>query len=780
MSNVQLPNLPGFVPNKHRAAPKGQTLKFNAEGDPSISTGGPGGDEPMFFGAGKKEWDGDVTRSKAREAAARAAEINAVVSGASELSAWHVLTLRAYWKEELATGNFPHRIRELLLLYYTDDNTLEVREKVTANAGLPQGTFVKKHKVPKGKDGFITDRDLVPGRSISVYGRQFNILGCVDDLTRTHLSGLGIDVSVDLAAPPSPEAVAASRYQGGGNTAANREFKDYNETMLGGNGIAARKLGAFLDFGSVPPLKFQAVWQDDRMYGDLNRYTVSFFLEDRTFKIYDDVHGNDGKGPFTTALKRQKIPKQYKVDPASIGHQDSAFYDVLDLYVGNTLAVHGKELLLVDAVPATRQFYAEQASKSPAFREQPPPIPLAADGGADARPTQEPVPYLGGVVTFGSEESSLQSCLSLHPTKPKQDPEKVKSNQAASLKFSADLVSVKPEDFGRKFVVSFFLFDDTVCVFEEGRKNSGIVPGKFLRRQRLKNAAGEYFSTKDFFVGAQIRINEFDFVLDGLDAFSLNYAIHHPELFAWANLENIIAEIRARVRPDTQVGREAAGPAGAAGRPITVGSARPDARVNQDDLEAFFGSFLSKAELSSVRNFFFPEFVDLTVGMLREFLGMDGEHFKELIASDTLQTVLGDARLPPDRRATKKSINKIRHGFAHAQVSFQGIVDYYKNEHGNVTRSNFEKALNEAKYIATVPIKSSDVEALAEYFFITATTDALSVNKLYHFLFERKSTKRIVDNKITSTALHNSVAVRLQDKTTVINPSEPTRGHNLH
>jgi len=763
MSGVQLPNLPGFVSNRHKAGPKKQTLKFGP-GGASVSFG-KDGDEPMFFGSGKKEWDPSVTKSKARDAASRSAVINEVASGRSEFSTWHTLTLRAYWKEDLPSGNFPHRIRKLLILYYTDDNTMEVREKKTANAGIPQGTFIKRHKVPKGKDGFITPRDLVPGRSINVYGRTFHILGCNDDVTRDVLSSRGVDISFNGTAPVSPEEEASRRYVNN-NAAANREFKDYNESMLGGNSVTVRKLGAFLDFGAMPPLKFQAVWRDERMYGDLNRYTISFYLEDRTFKIIDDVHGNEGKGPFTTSLKRQKIPKSYKVDASNIGVQDGAFYDVLDLYVGNTVPVHGKQLLIVDAVPTTRQFYAEQARKNPAFHEQPPAIVLEADQPAPARPKQEPVPYLGGVVTFGSEESSLQSCLSLHPKKPRQDPEKVKSNQAASLKFSADIVSEKLEDFGRRFVISFFLFDETVSVFEEGRKNSGIVPGKFLKRQKLRNAKGEYFSSKDFYVGATVRINNYTFTLDGLDAFSLNYAIHHPDEFAWANLQKIIAEIQGRIGPDTQIGG------------VAVGSANSNLLVPQKALEEFFSGFLSKPEMSAVRQFFFPEHTNLTMGMLRAFLDLGAEHFEELIASDNLATVLEDSVLPPDRRMIKKSIQKIRHGFAHAQVSFQGIVDYYKNEHGNVSKENFLKAMDEAKYISNVPIQPHDIKHITDYFFPTPKIRTLSVNKLYHFLFERKSVQRRVDNRVTSTALHNGVAIKIQDSTTV--SKGPTRGHNLH
>lgn len=727
MSGVQLPNLPGFVSNRHKAGPRKQTLKFGLAG--AEVSYGPEGDSPMFFG-GKNEWDPSVTRSKAREAAERSSVINRIAEGRSEMSTWHILTLNAYWKEELQTGNYPYRIREFILLYYTDDDTLEIREKRKANSGLPQGQFVKKHKVAKGTDGsFYTARDLQPGKSISVYGRVFHILSCGDAVTRDTLSKLGVDVSVEQTAPRSPEDIETEKRNASVDVAANRQFKDYNETMLGGNGVQVRKLGAFLDFGTTPPLKFLSVWRDDRMYGDLNRYTISFYLEDRTFKIIDDVHGNEGKGPFTTMLKRQKIPKQYKVDAAHIGANISGqFYDVNDLYVGNVVPCHGRQLLIIDAAPTTRDFYATQAKHNPAFHEQPEAIVLEEDQVDFTIPRQEPVPYLGGVVTFGSEQASLQSCLSLHPIKPRHDPEKVKGNQLASLKFSADLISSKPEDAGRKFVISFFMYDETVSVFEEGRKNSGIVPGKFLKRTKLRNPQGRFFSTDDFYVGAKVQINDFLFTLTGLDAFSLNYAIHRPHQFAWANLQRLIEEIRGRIHENTTFGNSP-----------TVGEADPNTTISTESLIVFLESFLSKPELAAILPFFSnANHPVLTFGLLREFLRLPFENFSELIASDCLHTVVEDSKMQTDRRLLKKSIQKIRHGLAHAQASFQGIINSLKDEHGNIQQGNLIKALEEAKYISNVPILPQDISKVADYFFPDSTA-SLSAMKFYRFLFERTS-----------------------------------------
>jgi len=49
------------------------------------------------------------------------------------------------------------------------------------------------------------------------------------------------------------------------------------------------------------------------------------------------------------------------------------------------------------------------------------------------------------------------------------------------------LITENSEDKNRNFTVSFFCGDDTVMVFENADKNSGITNGKFLERHKYVN-----------------------------------------------------------------------------------------------------------------------------------------------------------------------------------------------------------------------------------------------------------------------------------------------------
>ena len=73
---------------------------------------------------------------------------------------------------------------------------------------------------------------------------------------------------------------------------------------------------------------------------------------------------------------------------------------------------------------------------------------------------------------------------SLVPKKPKRDFFKATDNSANVLRFIAKFNTRVPEDVDRRFIISFYLADDTVSVFEENQKNSGIIGGKFLHKKQ--------------------------------------------------------------------------------------------------------------------------------------------------------------------------------------------------------------------------------------------------------------------------------------------------------
>lgn len=58
-------------------------------------------------------------------------------------------------------------------------------------------------------------------------------------------------------------------------------------------------------------------------------------------------------------------------------------------------------------------------------------------------------------------------------------------NEHKVLRYEAILDSIKPEDLGRKFIISYRLADDSVTIYEPQMRNSGIIGGKFLERSRV-------------------------------------------------------------------------------------------------------------------------------------------------------------------------------------------------------------------------------------------------------------------------------------------------------
>ena len=74
---------------------------------------------------------------------------------------------------------------------------------------------------------------------------------------------------------------------------------------------------------------------------------------------------------------------------------------------------------------------------------------------------------------FGDEEDSLGYVYRLIPKPPKKDYFKWMDNQIY-LRFQAKLNTIKPEDIDRRFIITFFLHDDNVLVYEPSQRNSGI------------------------------------------------------------------------------------------------------------------------------------------------------------------------------------------------------------------------------------------------------------------------------------------------------------------
>ena len=86
-----------------------------------------------------------------------------------------------------------------------------------------------------------------------------------------------------------------------------------------------------------------------------------------------------------------------------------------------------------------------------------------------------------------------------------------------------------PEDVDRRFIISFYLADDAISIYEPAQKNSGIIEGKFLHRNKYKNVDNnnEPITPSDMAIGGDVKINGHSFHILSCDDYTTKYLSEH-------------------------------------------------------------------------------------------------------------------------------------------------------------------------------------------------------------------------------------------------------------
>ena len=112
------------------------------------------------------------------------------------------------------------------------------------------------------------------------------------------------------------------------------------------------------------------------------------------------------------------------------------------------------------------------------------------------------------------------------------------------LNFSARMVSDYPEDRRRQFVVSYYLTDKTIQVFEAAVPNSGFKAGKFLQRTRVRDPrTKQFFEPSAFYVGARVSISARTFELLEAAPHTLCLMEAHSEDFPEADITTVVQRL---------------------------------------------------------------------------------------------------------------------------------------------------------------------------------------------------------------------------------------------
>ncbi|VDQ01662.1 unnamed protein product [Trichobilharzia regenti] len=119
-----------------------------------------------------------------------------------------------------------YRIRRCKIIFYPEDDTIQIIEPRIANTGMSQGTIVKRHRInkpPPNEHLYYTVHDFNVGTEFIAYGKTFRIVAC-DQFTSNFLRKLGVRLGEPEPIPDDPYSAHRKAVSNSDNYYSNPHF----------------------------------------------------------------------------------------------------------------------------------------------------------------------------------------------------------------------------------------------------------------------------------------------------------------------------------------------------------------------------------------------------------------------------------------------------------------------------------------------------------------------------------------------------------------------------
>ncbi|KAL8424944.1 hypothetical protein Efla_007246 [Eimeria flavescens] len=248
-----------------------------------------------------------------------------------------VLKFSAYFNEhvdESREGNYRTRICEIM--YYLEDDTMEVVEPKRDNSGMLHGTLIKRHRFPnEARPGRLASpADLRIGGTFSVYGKTFAITAC-DAFTRVNFMN------------------CLSAHAGGQRRTYAQQSKmqqiDRRSESPGLCGVSA----------TLQVCRFSASLKDTfTSVLETRLFTILYFLSDKTIEIQENLPPRGVNRRFSIFLRRGRVLRGNRAIAGPADHlpPESAYLHLADFQVGATVVIADREFFIYAADDLTRSF----------------------------------------------------------------------------------------------------------------------------------------------------------------------------------------------------------------------------------------------------------------------------------------------------------------------------------------------------------------------------------------------------------------------------------------
>lgn len=325
-------------------------------------------------------------------------------------------------------------------------------------------------------------------------------------------------------------------------------------------------------------LKFAVTWEDETPGGQLHKFNLCFYLADNCCELC--TNPQPGYDRFPHLLKRHPLPLNWN-DVSQLGAAPR-FAQVSDLVVGAELDVFNRKLRICDCSEFTRQWYVRHLR----FR-QPPAVPVDESalvpksgglgvGESSNRPKhQSPISQFDDghddMAFIGENDNNFGASEQVGTRTGKaRDWEREFRIANKTIRCRLELCerdgtlkrpaaqanksSLVPDEPPRTFILTYWLADNSLSIYEEHVSNSGVLGGTFLKRGRYKTkplsgGPPRYFVASDFYTGAVVAVSQHNLMkVTEVDGASLKVMSEFSDEFPFSDANKILKKLLKELR----------------------------------------------------------------------------------------------------------------------------------------------------------------------------------------------------------------------------------------
>lgn len=341
------------------------------------------------------------------------------------------------------------RVRKLTLSYYCVDRSISMYE----NSDCGRGKFMNR-TTPENP---LEPSDFNIGQTLEFYGRQFHIVDADGHTRRYYHDRAALKDLAPAHSYPSDPTQASEEARARYLTAAVAQNQQTRSSLKPPKRRQNQRHQV---------LRFYCTWNDPHpTYPETRRVVLHYYLVDDTIEVLAAKETNSGRDPFPMLLSRRPITREPQLQQPSLGEEERTRKHVLitdqDLLCGGQLRVFERVFDIVDCDARTKQYYLETygITQEPVLPAPKPDVPEATD--------------------FAEDHGIFRRML--EPKAVKKSLQELERLDNKVLRFRAKLYRpTKVVDHHREFVVTFYLGDEHLAIYEPPQRNSGVMGGKFL------------------------------------------------------------------------------------------------------------------------------------------------------------------------------------------------------------------------------------------------------------------------------------------------------------